>query len=137
MFAGQCRMVIMKENVSTQTFVQLEFLARNLLTASNPKPIPARQLFGDEAGDQPIMQTDKIKFADGGILTINVVEPGREVDFDWKVELTYDRRESEEYWHVLLLKDATLAEAYGKEVTPLDETAAIRLFNFLRSQNKA
>lgn len=85
---------------------------------------------------QNIFTKTIIPIETGGQVEVNLTQPIANEAFEWLVEITIDDTEQSSYKHYLLRKVGDIVETYGKQVTPVDDNDAFKLYTELQKLSK-
>lgn len=93
---------------------------------------PGQPVDGESYGvDGPVFLTSVLKLPEKGRLEVNTVLDTTPEEFEWQAEITINDREADEYIHMIIGRDGSLAETYAKTVLPLTPERAAEILGYL------
>ena len=66
-----------------------------------------------------------------GRIEVNAIGNTTPADFEWRAEITIKDKEADMFIHMLLRRDDSIVETYGKTVTPVDEARFNEIYSIL------
>lgn len=110
-------------------YTQLEEFAQQFV-ASRPTTAMDGEYY--ELPGVIMYHTATLRFPDKGRIEINKLTTAAPETFEWQYEITIDDKPSGSYIHLLLRRDGTLVETYGKTVLQVDNKRAVELYELLQ-----
>jgi hypothetical protein len=74
---------------------------------------------------------------DGGRIEVNTITPETPLTFAWEIEITINDKEGGRFIHLILQRDRSLAETYGKNLIPIDTARTDEILDILMELTKA
>ena len=96
----------------------LEEFIEKFTATIEPKPIDGE--YYDLPG-KAVFNTYTQKFkGNGGRLEVNLITADAPGEFEWATELTLNDKTTGDFIHLIIRRDASRAETYGKNVIPME-----------------
>lgn len=105
----------------------LEEFVKQFISDIEPNPIDGE--YYDLPG-KTVYNTYTRKFK-GGRLEVNQITPDTPSEFEWATELTLNDKTTGEFVHLILLRDGSRAETYGKNVIPIEPEREAEILSVL------
>ena len=71
------------------------------------------------------------KLPDGGRIEVNRITPEAPPTFAWETEITINDKPTGRFVHLILQRDHSVTETYGKTILPVDSDRAAEIFTLL------